>query len=163
MILLGFYFATAFISTSPNIKYTPEVIATTSQAEVCSVVNGLTYSKRHRLSQTSKIKKQIFNEYDIPYSLHAKYEDDHYLPLAIGGSDSIKNRWPEAYAGTWGAKTKDRLERLAWYRVCRSHTLSLKQAQSWFYHKDWRIAYCHVYQNFKPCIAFRSVHSGKQS
>jgi hypothetical protein len=40
------------------------------------------------------------------------YEEDHLIPLAVGGSPrSPRNMWPEKYAGKFGARVKDKLER----------------------------------------------------
>lgn len=144
----------------PNPKYTVPTVASTSQVEVCSVVGGKTYSQRHRLSQTSEAKKKIFEEYGIPYSYHKYYEDDHDLELALGGSDSLRNRWPEPEFGTWNAKVKDRLERRAWYRVCKLHNLTLSQAQSWFL-TDWRQSYCKEYPKFQACDKLQEQLNGK--
>src|SRR5690348_3349279 len=36
-------------------------------------------------------------------------EVDHLISLEIGGSNAIKNLWPEPYAGPWNAHIKDKL------------------------------------------------------
>jgi hypothetical protein len=57
------------------------------------------------------------------------YEEDHLIPLSIGGSpQSAKNLWPERYKGKWGAKVKDKLEVFLYTRVC-DHKISLRTAQ----------------------------------
>ncbi len=42
----------------------------------------------------------------MPY----QHEVDHLISLELGGSNAIRNLWPEPYAGRWGARTKDVLE-----------------------------------------------------
>ena len=52
-------------------------------------------------------KLAIAQEYGISTNDFASYEFDHYIPLAIGGSDDIKNIWPQPLSG---AHQKDTLE-----------------------------------------------------
>lgn len=58
------------------------------------------------------------------------YEEDHLISLEIGGSPTDpKNLWPQAYAGQWGARIKDKLEVRLNRLVC-SGTITLHEAQS---------------------------------
>lgn len=45
------------------------------------------------VSETTK--RRVFAEYGISYAKHSHYEVDHLVPLELGGSNSIKNLWPE--------------------------------------------------------------------
>lgn len=61
-------------------------------------------------------KRAVFIEYfgKVPFDPGA-YEIDHLISLEIGGSNNIKNLWPEAYTNVVnsvnvGAHTKDKLE-----------------------------------------------------
>ncbi len=38
----------------------------------------------------------------IPYA----HEVDHLVSLELGGSNDIRNLWPEPSAGRWGARTR---------------------------------------------------------
>jgi hypothetical protein len=50
--------------------------------------------------------------------LEPDYEEDHLIPLAVGGSPtSPKNLWAEPYKGKWGARVRDKLERFLYDRV----------------------------------------------
>jgi hypothetical protein len=71
----------------------------------------------------------------VPYA----HEVDHLISLELGGSNSIKNLWPEPYAGTWGARTKDKLENKLHALVCAGK-LTLIAAQRAI-KTDWVAAY----------------------
>ena len=53
---------------------------------------------------------------------------DHLISLELGGSNSLKNLWPESYQGAWNAHVKDRLENRLHALVCAGQ-LDLKTAQ----------------------------------
>jgi hypothetical protein len=56
-------------------------------------------------------KKKVFIEYFGFVPIHpGNYEIDHLISLEIGGSNDIKNLWPESYKGPWNSRVKDRLE-----------------------------------------------------
>jgi hypothetical protein len=69
-------------------------------------------------------------------------ELDHRVPVAIGGASTLANVWVQPWDGTWGARTKDRLEGWAYRAVC-SGRMTLAEAQSIFL-GDWQAGYLRI-------------------
>src|SRR5947209_8103587 len=88
----------------PDPKLTPGATLEVTTADVC--VPG--YTKKVRLVP-AKVKRQAFAEYHIEYVPKA-YEVDHLISLELGGSNSIRNLWPQSYTGRYNAHMKDTLE-----------------------------------------------------
>jgi hypothetical protein len=55
-------------------------------------VEKIPYCKRN---VSSNLKKYIYDTYNIPESDRRNYTIDHIIPLSIGGSNNLKNLWPE--------------------------------------------------------------------
>ncbi len=143
LILAGlcgaFAIADPQIAVLPDPGLTPGVIASTDQVEVCGIVNGLSYSKRHRVT-TSEMKAEVRQR----YGARQCGEIDHRLMLALGGADDIDNLWcqPGPDETVWHYKLKDKLELFVWEAVCKHHTMSLAEGQAMFMAPDWRVPYC---------------------
>jgi hypothetical protein len=73
-------------------------------------------------------KNAVFAAYGIRSHVPYSYEIDHLISLELGGSNSIRNLWPEPYAGPGGARTKDAIENRLHAQVC-AHSISLRAAQ----------------------------------
>lgn len=73
-------------------------------------------------------KRRVFEEYGIPWEKRGDYEVDHLVSLELGGSNDIKNLWPEAYEPRPGAKEKDQVENYLHRQVCQGK-MSLEAAQ----------------------------------
>jgi hypothetical protein len=73
----------------------------------------------------------VYREYDLENHQPGAYEIDHLIEIALGGSNDIKNLWPQSLDETkpWNAKVKDRLERRLHQLVCIDRALSLHDAQ----------------------------------
>ncbi len=86
------------------------------------------YTKKVR-NVPAEMKREVYEEYGITSHGPGDYEVDHLIPLELGGSNSIKNLWPESHrTSPWNAQVKDRLESKLHELVC-SGQLDLKTAQ----------------------------------
>ncbi len=87
------------------------------------------------------LKKEVMKRYELPESDLSRVEIDHCVSLELGGSNDIKNLWPQFYEapGTFGARYKDILENKL-HKLVVEGDVSLKEAQ----HEiatDWIAAY----------------------
>jgi hypothetical protein len=83
-------------------------------------------------------KAAVYDRYGVTWVPY-QHEVDHLISLELGGSNAIRNLWPEPYAGRWGARTKDVLENRLHELVCDGR-LSLASAQRQEA-QDWVAAY----------------------
>ena len=108
----------------PDLRITPgAVFASVTAAQVC--VSG--YSKSVRNVPKSE-KDQVFAAYGITYHAPGAYEVDHLISLELGGSNDIRNLWPEPYQGPDNAHVKDVIENRLHSQVC-SGAITLAEAQ----------------------------------
>jgi hypothetical protein len=69
------------------------------------------YAKKVR-AVPAWLKRQASAEYGITQYKTGNYEVDHLIPLSLGGSNSIRNLWPESTkTSPWNSYVKDALER----------------------------------------------------
>jgi len=123
----------------PDPSLTPGVLnLAVSQATISSTicVSGWTATIRPPSSFTSPLKIQQIAMYAYPDANTADYEEDHLIPLQLGGAPSdTANLWPEPYLAslpdgkTTGARVKDAFETALKRAVCGG-TMTLSQAQS---------------------------------
>ena len=98
-----------------------------------------TRSIRPPAEYTNRLKFEQMEEYGDSDTNPRDYEEDHLIPLELGGSNVRKNLWPQHYDGEWNAARKDRLERRLHAMVCGGE-LGLKAAQDAIA-RDWVAAY----------------------
>ncbi|MEJ2288140.1 MAG: hypothetical protein P8Y02_05735 [Deinococcales bacterium] len=126
---------TAQVGDLPNPTLTPGDVLTTDVARICTPG----YSKTVR-DVPESLKTAVYREYGITHHAPYSYEVDHLVSLELGGSNSIRNLWPESYTSEpLNAHVKDRLENKLHELVCNGK-LSLATAQ----HQeaaDWIQAY----------------------
>ncbi len=107
----------------PNASLSPGDILEVTKADIC--VSG--YSSKVR-NVPESVKNQAYQEYGITSHAPGAYEVDHLISLELGGSNSLKNLWPESYSGDWNAHIKDKLENKLHSLVCDG-SLNLATAQ----------------------------------
>ena len=107
----------------PDLACTAGAVFSVGTTTICTV--GYTTQVRN---VPLSVKKQVFAEYGIDYSLHANYEVDHLISLELGGSNDISNLWPESYLISDGSHSKDGFENYLHNKVCKG-IISLTEAQ----------------------------------
>ncbi len=119
----------------PDPALTPGAVLDVTAADIC--VPG--YSKRVR-NVPAEIKREAYAIYGVRSHEPGEYEIDHLISLELGGSNSLKNLWPQSFrTHPWNAYVKDALENELHRRVCAG-TIDLAKAQSAISH-DWVSAY----------------------
>ena len=119
----------------PNPSVTPGAVLPVSTADVCTPG----YSHKVR-DVPEKVKQQAYAEYGITHHQPGEYEVDHLISLELGGSNSIKNLWPQSYkTQPWNAHIKDQLENALHADVC-SGKIDMPTAQQEIA-TDWISAY----------------------
>lgn len=119
----------------PNPKMTPGATLPVTAKDIC--VPGYTQKVRN---VPSSLKNQVYAQYGIASRRPGQYEVDHLISLELGGSNSIKNLWPESYVTQpWNAHVKDQLENALHDDICAGR-ISLPQAQKEIA-TDWIAAY----------------------
>jgi hypothetical protein len=108
----------------PDPKLTPGDTFEVTAQDVC--VPG--YAKKVR-AVPAWLKRQAYAEYGITEYKTRDYEVDHLIPLSLGGSNSIRNLWPQSTkTSPWNSYVKDALERKLHKLVCAGQ-LDIKTAQ----------------------------------
>jgi hypothetical protein len=101
----------------PNPKVTPGDAFGVTVQDLC--VSG--YAKKVR-KVLAEMKREVSRNTASHRTIPAIMKGDHLIPLELGGSNSIKNLWPECHrTWLWSAQVKHRLEG-------KLHELVLRQA-----------------------------------
>lgn len=131
--------AIACAQSMPDRKLTPGVAGNLTAKQLCD-------PKFHTgtvRAVSEKEKREVYAEYGIEdhrgACAKAGCEIDHLISLELGGSNDIKNLWPEPYAPAPGAHQKDVVENYLHRQVCAG-ALSLDAAQHQI-STDWYAVY----------------------
>jgi hypothetical protein len=135
--------------TLPDPNLTPGDTLDVTKDDVCTPG----YSKKVR-NVPAAVKRQAYQEYGIPSHRPGEYEVDHLISLELGGSNSIKNLWPESYqTQPWNAHVKDALENELHRLIC-SGQLDMRTAQQEIA-QDWVAAYKKYFHTDVPLTKSR--------
>lgn len=120
----------------PDPLCTPGAINPEMTVDVLCAAGFTTRSVRPPVSYTDALKYRQMVAYGFATdeadarAKSADYEEDHFIPLTVGGHPTDPNNlWPERRSGPGGALEKDKVESAAGRAVCAG-TLSLSAAQS---------------------------------
>lgn len=150
----------------PNGRRTPGAVnSSVTQANIRSTIcrTGYTSTVRPSSSYTTSLKVQ---QLDSGYAFRGDrstrdYEEDHLIALEIGGApNAARNLWPEPYADSVGARTKDLVENQLHDLVC-SGRISLRVAQHAIA-SNWWLAYQRYGGRAVPDVYFGSYGSTRQ-
>ena len=128
----------------------PSVTPQNLHATVC--VKGYTATVRPDKRVTNRLKREQIRQYRYSDTDPRNYEQDHLIPLSIGGNPSDpRNMWPQPRSGEWSAEQKNDLEFVVYKMVCNGD-IELAQAQEKIA-RDWTAAYqawVPKYQHYLP-------------
>jgi hypothetical protein len=109
----------------------PEITQENIRDTICNP-RWSTKSIRPAASYTNRLKIEQIGEYGYSDTRLRSYEEDHFIPLELGGHPSDpKNLWPEPFQTSiadGGAHAKDKVENYLHAEVCAG-SLTLEQAQ----------------------------------
>jgi hypothetical protein len=121
--------------TVPDPRLTPGATRAVSLGDVCSMPHEEVV---HDVS--GSLRQQVFREYGIVNPRPEDYEVDYLIAPGLGGSEDIRNLWPEpSTSSNWNAHKKDALEERLHELVCNGE-LDLNTAQKAIA-TDWITAY----------------------
>ncbi len=119
----------------PDPQMTPGDVLTTDARVIC--VPGYTKTVR---DVPQSVKNQVYRQYGVVSREPPQFEVDHLISLELGGSNSIRNLWPESYVTQpLNAHVKDRLENKLHELICAGQ-VPVEQAQKDIA-ADWTKAY----------------------
>jgi hypothetical protein len=140
------YRSVAEISVSlPNRALTPGMTRPMRLDQMCSTDDG-------DFDPTVPEDRQqtVFGEYGISADRSRKdFQVDYLISPQLGGTDDIRNLWPQSYgATTWNAAAKDKLERHLYLLVCEKK-IDLADAQHDIA-TNWIAAYQKYFRTQRP-------------
>jgi hypothetical protein len=128
----------------PDPRITPGATLPVTREDICGegVVEGV------RIVPAA-VAMKVFAAYGIDAPQPRAYEVDYLITPALGGSDHMRNFWPQPYGNTvWNAHAKDALEDHLHGLVCGGK-VDLATAQQDIA-RDWIAAYKKYFRTEKP-------------
>jgi hypothetical protein len=97
----------------------------------------------------ASVRRRVFQEYQLTDRQLQGYELDYLISPQLGGTDDIRNLWPEPEAvSEWNMRVKDALEDRLHQLVCQG-TINLSTAQQDLA-TDWISAYKRYFHTDRP-------------
>jgi hypothetical protein len=128
----------------PDRNLTPGAARTVSLDDVCSMAH-----EEVERDVPASLRHQVFQEYGIANARADDYEIDYLIAPGLGGTEDIRNLWPEPYTSeTWNAHVKDALEEHLHQLVCAGK-VDMRTAQKDI-STDWIAAYKKYFHTDKP-------------
>src|ERR1700722_5682434 len=130
----------------PRPTLTPGAVRTVNATEVCGANSE---ARRDALAIPASVKEEVFREYGMSAARPQYFEIDFLITPELGGSNDIRNLWPEPYrAPVWNAHVKDQLEERLRDMVCNGE-IDLATAQRDIA-ADWILAYKKYFHTDRP-------------
>jgi hypothetical protein len=119
----------------PKLAITPGETRSITLEEVCRYPHAEVVSE----NIPAEMRGRVFAAYGLKASQRDQFEVDYLITPDLGGTESIRNLWPQPYSVRWNARVKDRLEERLHELVCGGK-LDLATAQRDIA-VDWIAAY----------------------
>lgn len=130
LTLLSNLFLTSLIVNAdvlPNRALTPGVARAVDVITLCTTSTSLVRNVPQNVKDTT------YTSYGLKGNDRTAcpqgYEIDHLISLELGGSNDIKNLWPQSFCGANNAHIKDALENKLHVMIC-SKQISIQNAQT---------------------------------
>jgi hypothetical protein len=142
----------------PDHTLTPGAMRQVSLNDVCSMQHEEVVRE-----VPTPVRQEVLQEYGIANARASDYEIDYLIAPGLGGTDEIRNLWPEPYSSpVWNAHVKDALEERLHQMVCAGK-VDLATAQKDIA-TDWVAAYKKYFHTdaplSRPAEEFGGVEKG---
>ncbi len=107
----------------PDPGFTPGATRQVALADLCAADDDEVVR-----NVPSSLQEKIFQEYGIHGAPATEFEVDYLITPGLGGSDDVRNLWPEPHSSVWNSYVKDQLEDRLHHMVCE-RKISLNEAQ----------------------------------
>lgn len=141
--------AVVYAAVLPDPQLTPGVTRPVPIGDLCSAQHDEVVRP-----VPNALRRQVLSEYGVPNTRAGEYEVDYLITPGLGGTDDIRNLWPEPHYDTaWNSYAKDQLEERLHHMVCTGELdLSIAQRQI---ASNWIVAYKKYFGTDHP-VAFHA-------
>jgi anti-sigma factor RsiW len=135
----------AYAQPLPDPTYTPGSIRSVALDQLCSASSDAV------ANVPADLQQRVFREYGIKGTPAAEFEVDYLITPGLGGSEDVRNLWPEPHRNTqWNSYVKDQLEDRLHNMVCE-HQIGLGEAQHAIA-SNWIVAYKKYFHTERPLL-----------